>query len=254
MQGGHQSTADEQSERLGNSMSFPPLPPTVSDLGPVISVASTRPPVVHTEETIIPEQPVATSTQQSPIVSSTIFTPNRTPPSESIETPSAPVNPADVQSDAPDPEYSAPSTDNRGHGDLPTPPHSPPSQREVRLPITPHLFPKVERAQSEIWEMDWRKPTITELVPPSGLSIQEMNGGPDPNIPKVWDIQVHLLEEYEQEAKRMALEEDVYRREVELEMMREKERIVPGLDNTDLNALVRTFDKVSEQFFSKPGL
>jgi hypothetical protein len=93
--------------------------------------------------------------------------------------------------------------------------------------------------------MDWRKPTITELIPPSGMSVQEMNGGPDPNIPKVQDIQSHLLEEYAEEARRRALEEDVYRRELELEMMREKERIVSGLDNGDWNALLRTFDKVS---------
>jgi len=89
------------------------------------------------------------------------------------------------------------------------------------------------------------RPTIKELIAPEGMTIEEMNGKPNPNDPDLLDIQVQFLGNYHEEAKRRALEEDVRRREVELEMMKEKQRIVSGLDNADLNALIRTFDKVS---------
>jgi len=226
----------------------------VTDLGPIIDVTPSKPPVVHTGEVVIREEfiPPVRSTKpatfsQGPVYRDADQVLHHTPPSGDRDSNGHAHTQNGTQNNAPDLKYSAPLTHDRGQGDLPTPPDSPPAQREVHLPITPYLLPKVDRSEPEpeAWEKDWRKPTIKELIPPREMTVEEMNGLPNPNDPDVLDIQVHLLKEYEEEARRRALEEDVHRREIELDKIKDKERIVSGLDNADLHALVRSFDKVS---------
>lgn len=63
---------------------------------------------------------------------------------------------------------------------------------------------------------------------------------------------VSLRREHVEEVARVEAEKceevariEAERREIEAEIQKEKERLVSGLDNEDLNALLRVFDKVS---------
>jgi hypothetical protein len=69
-----------------------------------------------------------------------------------------------------------------------------------------------------------------------------VNGQRD-DTPTVDEIQSHLLEDYGAEARRLELEERVHQEMIELERRKDRERIVPGLDNDDLHAMLRSFDK-----------
>ncbi|ORY28959.1 hypothetical protein BCR39DRAFT_533329 [Naematelia encephala] len=52
-----------------------------------------------------------------------------------------------------------------------------------------------------------------------------------------------LGDAFDEEALRARLEVEVNQKELEIEREKEKERLIAGLDNEDLNALLRTFDK-----------
>ena len=75
-----------------------------------------------------------------------------------------------------------------------------------------------------------------------GVHELPVTSGPSDTI-TVDEIQAHLLEDYGAEARRLELEERVHQEMVELERRKDKDRVVPGVDNDDLNAMLRSFDK-----------
>lgn len=54
-----------------------------------------------------------------------------------------------------------------------------------------------------------------------------------------------MLQDYEDESYRQQIQLEVHEKEIQIEREKERERYVKGLDNDDLNALLRSFDKVS---------
>lgn len=56
--------------------------------------------------------------------------------------------------------------------------------------------------------------------------------------------QTDILDLYDEEAQRQAWEDAVHLQEMDIEMKKAAQRVVPGVDNEDLEALLRSFDKV----------
>lgn len=54
-----------------------------------------------------------------------------------------------------------------------------------------------------------------------------------------------VLDLYDEEGHRQAWEDAVHLKELEIELRKAEQRVVPGVDNEDLEALLRSFDKVS---------
>lgn len=64
-------------------------------------------------------------------------------------------------------------------------------------------------------------------------------------IKSVDGLRDEVLQDYEDESYRQQIQLEVHEKEIQIEREKERERYVKGLDNDDLNALLRSFDKVS---------
>jgi hypothetical protein len=113
---------------------------------------------------------------------------------------------------------------------------------EVKPPAAPPYYRPAE-TKSPGPEL----PTITELVVPAGTkpSTYELNNGLGSAKPSLPDIRSHIIAKYGIEAQRKRLEEELHLRQIQLEKEKDAHRLVPGLDDDDFDALLRSFDKVS---------
>lgn len=87
-------------------------------------------------------------------------------------------------------------------------------------------------------------PTTTNIATPPTQTIARNDTDLPPLIQHRPDVLREYDEIYDEEAHRRALEVETHEKELELERKKERERLVSGLDNDDLNALLRAFDKV----------
>ena len=79
----------------------------------------------------------------------------------------------------------------------------------------------------------WSDSTDCEFVPASNAVATEAGEEPD------------VLDLYDEQAYRQAWEDAVHLKEIEIELKKAQQRVVAGVDNEDLEALLRAFDKVS---------